>query len=396
MNPDLDRLQPYPFERLAALFDGIEPPTDRRTLALSIGEPQHAPPQVATAAFREAAGDLAHYPATRGRPELRSAIADWLARRFALDPVDPDREVLPVNGTREALFALAQAVVDRSEQNPAVLLPNPFYQIYEGAALLAGAEPVYYPLGPNGLPDFDAVATADWQRCQLLYVCNPGNPTGAVLDTPALARVIDWAHEYGFVIASDECYAEIYDETSAAPPSLLQAAARRGGSGYDRCLVFHSLSKRSNLPGLRSGFVAGDAQRLADFARYRTYHGCAMGPPSQAASIAAWRNEEHVSANRAAYRAKFDAFLETLNGALEVTRPLAGFYLWPRTPVDDETFARELFAREGVRVLPGRYLGREVDGTNPGAGRVRMALVAEQADCIEAATRIRRLVGQLY
>jgi len=395
MNPDLDRLQPYPFERLTALLDGVEPPGDRRTLALSIGEPQHAPPQVATTAFSDAIGELARYPATRGRPELRSAIADWLTHRFELAPLDPEREVLPVNGTREALFAIAQAVIDHSEARPAVLLPNPFYQIYEGAALLAGADPVYYPLGPDGLPDFDAVAAADWQRCQLLYVCNPGNPTGTVLDTSALARLIDWAQAYGFVIASDECYAEIYDEAGAAPPSLLQAAERRGDSGYERCLVFHSLSKRSNLPGLRSGFVAGDAACLAAFARYRTYHGCAMAPPTQAASVAAWRDEAHVVANRTAYRAKFDAFLETLDGALEVTRPSAGFYLWPRTPVDDETFARELFGREGVRVLPGRYLGREVGGVNPGAGRVRMALVADETDCIEAATRIRRLIEQL-
>ncbi len=394
MNPDLDRLQPYPFERLAALLDGVEPPGDRRTLALSIGEPKHAPPQVATAAFTDAAGDLARYPATRGRPELRSAIADWLERRFDLARPDPEREILPVNGTREALFAIAQAVIDRSEPRPAVLLPNPFYQIYEGAALLAGADPVYYPLGPDGLPDFDAVDSADWQRCQLLYVCNPGNPTGAVLDKDALAHLIDWARAYGFVIASDECYAEIYDDAAPAPPSLLQAAAHRGDA-YDQCLVFHSLSKRSNLPGLRSGFVAGDPACLAAFAHYRAYHGCAMAPPAQAASIAAWRDEAHVEANRAAYRAKFDAFLERLDDALEVVRPSAGFYLWPRTPVDDETFARELFAREGVRVLPGRYLGREAGGANPGTGRVRMALVAEQADCIEAASRIRRLVEQL-
>lgn len=395
MNPDLDRLQPYPFERLATLFGDVQPPSDRARLALSIGEPQHAPPSVATEAFQAASNEVARYPATRGQPELRSAIADWLMRRFDVGAIDPERDVLPVNGTREALFAFAQAVIDRTQQRPAVLLPNPFYQIYEGAALLAGAEPVYYPLRSDGLPDFDALAPEDWDRCQLLYICTPGNPTGAVLDPARLHELIDWAHTYDFVIASDECYAEIYDERQPAPSSLLEAAAERSDrQRYDRCVVFHSLSKRSNLPGLRSGFVAGDAERLAVFARYRTYHGCAMAPPTQCASIAAWSDEAHVTANRRAYRAKFDAFLETLDGALEVDRPDAGFYLWPRTPVDDETFARELFAREGVRVLPGRYLGREIDGTNPGSGRVRIALVGEEDDCIEAARRIRRLTQQ--
>jgi len=394
MNPNLDRLQPYPFERLANLFAPIEPPADRRELALSIGEPQHAPPRVATEAYSAAVDGLARYPATRGQPALRSAIADWLGHRFGLEAVEPDGEVLPVNGTREALFAFAQVVIDASAARPVVLLPNPFYQIYEGAALLAGAEPVYYPLAADGQPDFSGVTEADWRCCQLLYLCTPGNPTGAVLDTATLTEVTERARTHDFVIASDECYAEIH-APDQPPPSVLQATPANATRPFERRVAFHSLSKRSNLPGLRSGFVAGDARILAAFARYRTYHGCAMAPPAQAASIAAWRDEVHIEANRAAYQAKFDAVLPVLGDVLAVARPAAGFYLWPRTPVDDETFARVLFAREGVRVLPGRYLGRDAAGGNPGADRVRIALVADEADCVEAAQRIRRVVTAL-
>lgn len=392
MNPDLDRLQPYPFERLAALTAGVEPPADRRTLPLSIGEPQHDPPRIAADALADALGGLAHYPATRGSRALRAAIAGWLGRRYPDTEPDPEAHVLPVNGTREALFAFAQVAVDRSAVEPAVLLPNPFYQIYEGAALLAGAEPWYYPAGDPAGPDFEAVPGAVWDRCQLLYVCSPGNPTGTVLARATLARLIERARHHDFVIAADECYAEIHPDAGSPPPGLLEAAAAAGYPGFDRCLAFHSLSKRSNLPGLRSGFVAGDADLVAAFARYRTYHGGAMAPPSQAASIAAWGDEHHVRRNRAAYREKFDAVLSVLDGALVVDRPDAGFYLWPQTPGDDAAFARELLASEGVRVLPGRYLGRERDGINPGSGRVRIALVAQLDDCVEAARRIRRFV----
>lgn len=391
MNPDLDRLQPYPFERLARLFDPVVPADDRAPIALSIGEPQHAPPALAAEALRGALDGLGRYPTTRGSDELRTAIAAWLQRRYGLERVDPDTQVLPVNGTREALFAFAQATVDRGH-DAAVLLPNPFYQIYEGAALLAGAEPVYLPAGADGRPDFDAVRERDWDRCRLLYLCSPGNPTGAVLDTDVLERVIERAIAHDFVIAADECYAEIHADDDAPPPGLLQAAEAAGHPAFDRCVVFHSLSKRSSLPGLRSGFVAGDAAVLERFGRYRTYHGCAMPPPAQAASIAAWRDEEHVRANRAAYREKFDHVLAILGEVLDLERPAGGFYLWPRTPADDETFARDLLRAENLRVLPGRYLGREVDGVNPGADHVRIALVPGLDDCIEAANRIHRFV----
>jgi N-succinyldiaminopimelate aminotransferase len=393
MHQDLERLQPYPFERLRALNTGVVPPQDRRTLALSIGEPQHAPPALAAQALTGALDGLARYPTTRGEPSLRAAIARWLEGRYGLSGVDAERQVLPVNGTREALFACAQAVVDRRARAPVVLLPNPFYQIYEGATLLAGATPWYYGAGSHASPDWADVPEAVWDRCQLLYLCSPGNPTGAVLARATLASLIERAQQHDFVIAADECYAEIYSDEGGPPPGLLEAATAAGYPCFDRCLAFHSLSKRSNLAGLRSGFVAGDAALIDAFARYRTYHGCAMAPPTQAASRAAWQDEAHVRANRAAYREKFDAVLATLDGALEVNRPDAGFYLWPRTPDADETFARELLAAEGVRVLPGRYLGRpDADGHNPGAGHVRMALVPPQADCVDAASRIRRFV----
>ncbi len=391
MNPDLDALKPYPFERLAALKAGLTPPAGLAHIPLTIGEPQHAPYPAALEALHAHQADFARYPATAGLPELRTAIAGWATRRFALAGLDPEAQVLPVNGTREAIFAFVQAALDRTR--PArVAMPNPFYQIYEGAALLAGAEPVYVPLAGDGRPDFARVRGADWDRCQLLYLCNPGNPTGAVLDATALGALVERAAAHDFVIAADECYAEIYADEAAPPPGLLQAAQAAGYPGFDRCVVFHSLSKRSSLPGLRSGFVAGDAAILERFHRYRTYHGCTMTPPAQAASVAAWGDEEHVRANRAAYREKFDRVLEILDGVLAVERPAGGFYLWPRTPGDDETFARELLRAENLRVLPGRYLGREVDGTNPGAEHVRIALVPGVEECIEAATRIRRFV----
>ena len=396
MNPDLDRLQPYPFERLRTVLDGAIPPADKSPIALSIGEPQHSAPAFVAATLAANLDGLSRYPATRGSAELRASIAAWLTRRFQLPGVDAERQVLPVNGTREALFAVAQATV-AAQPGARVLMPNPFYQIYEGAAVLAGAEPQYLDCSAarGFLPDFDRVTAQEWRACQLLYICTPGNPAGAVMPLATLQRLIGLAHEYDFVIASDECYSEIYPDEQAPPPGLLQACAAMGDADYRRCLVFHSLSKRSNLPGLRSGFVAGDADVLADFLRYRTYHGCAMPPHHQLASAAAWDDEEHVVANRSLYRAKFNAVLETLGGCLDVSAPEAGFYLWPATPVPDTEFARRLYAIQNVTVLPGRFLGREVAGNNPGANRVRMALVASHEDCVEAAARIADLARAL-
>jgi N-succinyldiaminopimelate aminotransferase len=335
---------------------------------------------------------------TRGEPALRHAIAAWTTRRFRLPSgcVDPDRNVLPVNGTREALFAFAQAVVDRAG-GPLVVMPNPFYQIYEGAALLAGAQPHFVPCteATGWLPDLDAVPAEVWRRCQLVYVCSPGNPTGTVLGLDALQRLIELADTHDFVIASDECYSEIYLDEAGPPPGLLEAAAAMGRTGFERCVAFHSLSKRSNVPGLRSGFVAGDAGVLERFLLYRTYHGCAMSPPVQAASAVAWGDEAHVVANRAAYREKFDAVLEVLDGCLPVARPAASFYLWPETPIPDTEFARGLYACQNVTVLPGSFLSRTVDGVSPGARRVRIALVAPLDECVTAARRIRDYVESL-
>ena len=391
MNPDLDKLQPYPFERLGMLKAGIEP-VDKPAIALSIGEPKHATPDLIDAALRDhLEAGLGTYPSTLGLDILREGIAAWLVQRYGLSAgqVDPSRHVLPVAGTREALFAFAQAVIDRSR--PAtVLMPNPFYQIYEGAALLAGAMPRYLACTPdNGyLPDFDAVPDAEWDACQLLYLCSPGNPSGAVLPIDRLQAVVALAERHDFVIAADECYAEIYLDESRPPPGLLQACAEMGNDDFRRCVVFHSLSKRSNAPGLRSGFVAGDAEAITRFLRYRTYHGCAMPLQHQMASLAAWRDEAHVEENRRLYRDKFDAVLALLADHLDVTRPEAGFYLWARTPIDDESFTRGLFAEQNVSVLPGSYLSRPVNGSSPGDNHVRMALVAGPAECVEAARRI--------
>ncbi|MFU8837317.1 MAG: succinyldiaminopimelate transaminase [Thiohalomonadaceae bacterium] len=398
MNPDLDRLQPYPFEKLALLKAGVTPP-EKTAIALSIGEPKHQPPAFVLETLITHLHGLGNYPLTKGRVELREAIASWLGRRFALPQgsLDAERHVLPVAGTREALFAFAQAVIDRHATRPKVLCPNPFYQIYEGAALLAGAEPWFLNCGEeNGfLPDLDAVPAEVWQDCQLFYLCSPGNPTGAVAPLGYLQKLIGLADEYDFIVASDECYSELYFDEAAPPPGLLEAAAAMGRTDFSRCVVFHSLSKRSNLPGLRSGFVAGDAEVLKRFLLYRTYHGCALPPPTQAASISAWQDEVHVQANRAIYRQKFDAVLNILEPVLEVSRPDAGFYLWAKTPGSDTEFARELFAQQHVTVLPGSYLSRDAHGSNPGAGRVRMALVAELDECIEAAERIREFIEKI-
>ncbi len=399
MNGDLAKLQPYPFEKLNALKAGTRPPAALEHIALSIGEPKHATPRLISEAVLEHLHHLSAYPTTKGMPELRRTIADWLTHRFDLPAgsVDPETAVLPVNGTREALFAFAQAVVDRSRDDALVLSPNPFYQIYEGAALLAGATPHFLPCtAETGLmPDFDAVDEATWDRCQLLFICTPGNPTGAVLPIELLQKLIRLADKHDFVIASDECYSEIYFDEARPPVGLLQAAAAMGRTDYKRCVVFHSLSKRSNAPGLRSGFVAGDADVLEQFLRYRTYHGCAMPLQHQAASIAAWHDEQHVIENRRLYREKFDAVLDVLGGVLEVERPDAAFYLWPKTPIADTDFARGLFDRQHVTVLPGSYLSRTVDGLNPGDNRVRLALVAPLDACIDAARRIKTYTESL-
>ncbi|HEY7776431.1 MAG TPA: succinyldiaminopimelate transaminase, partial [Kineobactrum sp.] len=339
---------------------------------------------------------LANYPGTRGEDSLRETIAGWLQRRFGLAQVDPQSQVLPVNGTREALFAFAQATVTASA-DALVLSPNPFYQIYEGAALLAGARAGFInaTAATGFLPDFATVSDADWQRCQLLYICTPGNPSGAVMPLAQLQHLVELAERHDFIIASDECYSEIYSDETQPPPGLLQACAAMGNTDYRRCVVFHSLSKRSNLPGLRSGFVAGDARVLANFLKYRTYHGCAMPLHHQRASAAAWGDEDHVLANRQLYREKFDAVLAILEGKMDVSRPDAGFYLWPHTPISDTEFTRQLYQRENVRVVPGQYLARDTDTGNPGENRVRMALVASHEDCVEAAQRIVRCLEAL-
>ncbi|SED64507.1 succinyldiaminopimelate transaminase [Pseudomonas anguilliseptica] len=398
MNDALNQLQPYPFEKLRALLGSVQAPTDKSPIALSIGEPKHRSPEFVAEALRTNLDQLAVYPTTLGIPALREAIANWCGRRFGLPAgvLEPARHVLPVNGTREALFAFTQAVVKR-DANGLVVSPNPFYQIYEGAALLAGAQPHYLPcLEEHGFnPDFDAVSDEIWQRCQILFLCSPGNPTGALIPLPTLKKLIALADKFDFVIAADECYSELYFDETTPPAGLLTACAELGRHDFKRCVVFHSLSKRSNLPGLRSGFVAGDADILKSFLLYRTYHGCAMPVQTQLASVAAWNDEAHVKANRDLYREKFEAVLAILDGVLDVQRPDGGFYLWAKTPIDDETFTRELFAREHVTVVPGSYLSRAVDGHNPGAGRVRMALVAPLAECVTAAERIRDLVKSL-
>lgn len=398
MNPDLDRLQPYPFEKLAVLKAGVQPPSSLEHISLGIGEPKHPAPPFVLEVMADNLNCLSNYPTTKGMPELRQAIAGWCERRFELGAgnVDPDRNVLPVNGTREAIFAFTQAAIAR-KPDALVVAPNPFYQIYEGAAYLAGAEPHYLNCLPeNGfIPDYDAVPVDVWQRCQLLFVCSPGNPTGAVHDMDTLKKLIALADEHDFILCSDECYSELYPDEDTKPAGLLQACAELGRSDYARCIVFHSLSKRSNLPGMRSGFIAGDASLLEPFLLYRTYHGCSMPIQHQLASIAAWNDEAHVLENRSQYRHKFEAVLRVLQPVMDVKQSDASFYLWAPTPIADDEFAKGLFEQQNLTVLPGRYLSREIDGVVPGAGFVRMALVATVSECVEAAERIRRYIESL-
>lgn len=392
MNPLLSQLQPYPFEQLRQLFAGVTPSPRHSAISLGMGEPRHATPKFIQDSLAANLAGLASYPSTAGEPRLREACAAWLQRRYGIE-VDAATQVLPVNGSREALFAFAQTVIDPTPVGATVVCPNPFYQIYEGAALLAGATPHYVPSDParNFAVDWDSVPEAVWQRTQLLFVCSPGNPTGAVMPLAEWEKLFALSDRHGFVVASDECYSEIYFRDEP-PLGGLEAAARLGRSDCRNLIAFTSLSKRSNVPGLRSGFVAGDAALIKAFLLYRTYHGSAMGPAVQAASIAAWGDEVHVQENRALYRAKFAKVTPMLAEVMDVRLPDAGFYLWARLPdelaMSDPEFARQLLAQYGVTVLPGSYIARDAGGANPGAQRVRMALVAETEECEEAARRI--------
>lgn len=394
MNPRLDRLHAYPFERLARMKAGATPPAALPHIAMSIGEPQHAAPAFVLDALRENLHRLGSYPATAGLPEFRASAARWLQRRFELPvgSVNPDTMVLPVNGTREALFSFVQAVVDQT--SPLVAMPNPFYQIYEGAALLAGAEPWFMNMtaADGYVPDLNAVGEYNWRRCQVLFLCSPGNPTGTVFSEDFLRQALELANHHDFIIAADECYSEIFPDEANPPSGLLQAALAAGHDSFQRCVVFHSLSKRSSVPGLRSGFVAGDPRVLAKFLLYRTYHGSAMSVPTQLASIAAWDDDEHVVANRRLYQEKFERVIPILSDVLGIERPQGAFYLWTDIRGDDEAFTRRLFAEKNVTVLPGSYLARESAGINPGAGRVRISLVPPVDQCVEAAHRIRSLL----
>ena len=398
MNNDLNKLHPYPFEKLAELTRDIKPAEHLHAISLGIGEPKHASPALVVDAVRNNLAGLSNYPTTKGILTLRQAIVDWATRRFDLKDgtLDPEQHVLPVNGTREAIFAFTQALVNRSD-DALVISPNPFYQIYEGAAYLAGATPYYLNCtDENGfIPDYDAVPAEVWQKCQLLFICSPGNPTGAVHDVETIKKLIALADQYDFVLASDECYSEIYLDESKPPVGLLEVCATIGRHDYHNCVVFHSLSKRSNLPGMRSGFIAGDPKLIQPFLKYRTYHGCSMPVQHQIASTAAWQDEAHVLENRDLYREKFAAVSEILSPVMQINLPEASFYLWAKTPIDDETFTRGLLEQQNLTVLPGRYLAREVAGEQPGAGYIRMALVATVEECVEAAQRIRTYIESL-
>ena len=405
MNPLLSRLHPYPFERLRELSSGIVPAPGLKPIGLGIGEPRHATPELIERALVEALPGLSSYPATAGEPALREAFAGWLRRRYGLT-VDPLTQTLPVNGSREALFALAQTLIDPTRPGATVVCPNPFYQIYEGAALLAGAQTAFANSDParNFAADWSQIDADTWARTQLLYVCSPGNPTGAVMPLDEWQRLFELSDRNGFVIASDECYSEIYFRDEP-PLGSLQAARALGRDDFRNLVAFTSLSKRSNVPGLRSGFVAGDARLLKAFLLYRTYHGSAMSPLVQRASIAAWGDEAHVQANRDLYRSKFAQVTPLLADVLDVRLPDAGFYLWAAVPGsaqgtapvagDDVAFALQLLAQYNVSVLPGSLLARQAHGQNPGAGRIRMALVAPTDDCVEAARRIRQFTLSL-
>lgn len=390
MNPNLARLQPYPFERLRHLFAGIAPLAGLKPIRLSIGEPQHPTPEFIKRSLCDSLAGLANYPTTAGSDALRAAVAAWLTRRYGVPALDAHRQVLPVVGSREALFAFAQCVIDPTCPDPLVLCPNPFYQIYEGAALLAGAAPRFVnQCAENGFAaNYAALTPDEWARVQLVYVCSPGNPTGKVMTLDEWRVLFELADRHEFIIAADECYSEIYGDEAAPPLGALRAAQQLGRPDYRRLVVFSSLSKRSNVPGMRSGFVAGDGDVLEKFLLYRTYHGSAMNPAVQQASISAWNDEAHVAENRRLYREKFDRVAPMIAKVLPCLRPDAGFYLWARTPQSDTAFAQRLYREYNVTVLPGSYLARESGGVNPGAGYVRIALVASLEECLDAAERI--------
>ena len=399
MNPNLDLLHPYPFEKLNQLKQGITPPQYKSHIALSIGEPKHTTPAFIHKELTSNLDGVAKYPTTKGIPELRASIANWVSQRFAIPSPDisAETQVLPVSGTREALFSFAQAVIDSSKPDAIAMMPNPFYQIYEGAAILAGAEPYYLNTieGSAYLPDFDSVPTEIWQRCQLLFICSPGNPTGTVISEQEHKKLIELAKKYDFIIASDECYTEIYDDENNPPQGLLETAYNMGNTAFKRCVIFQSLSKRSNAPGLRSGFVAGDAEILQKYFQYRTYQGCALPLPTQHASILAWKDEEHVKENRVLYRQKFAAFIDILKDVCTINKPPASFYIWLKTSIADTDFAQQLYEQENITVLPGSFLSRDANGINPGKNHVRIALVAPVKECIEAANRIKHFINTL-
>ena len=400
MNSGLKNLHAYPFERLTKLLGDATVNPDKSAISLAIGEPKHPTPEFILDALKSNLDDVAVYPTTYGTIEIREAIAKWLCQRFNLPrtSLSSEKNILPVNGSREALFAIAQTLINKDYDIPIIVLPNPFYQIYEGAALLAGAEPYYLNCieDNNFIPDLSSVPENIWKRCQLIYLCSPGNPTGAVIDSNSVKELMSLAEKYDFVIVSDECYSEIYQDETDPPIGLLEYANQFDNSEFKRCLVFHSLSKRSNVPGLRSGFVAGDSMLIENFLKYRTYHGSAMPLHTQKASIAAWGDESHVKQNRAKYREKFILVCEILKPVLEVTPPAASFYLWPELPCSDSDFARKLYTSENVKVLPGSYLSRHIGGINPGRNRVRIALVAEVKECTEAANRIKRFLQNSF
>ena len=389
MNTHLSKLQPYPFQRLRDLFAGITPNPALKPINLSIGEPKHATPELIKQALVTGLSGLATYPTTLGVPELRQAIANWATRRYGIPALDVDKEILPVNGSREALFAFAQAVIDNSRPAPVVVCPNPFYQIYEGAAFLAGAEPYFVNqvAAHNFAMDLESIPESVLARTQLVYLCSPGNPTGKVMSLDDWKQAFTLSDRYGFVIAADECYSEIYFDEENPPLGALEAA-KKLGRDYTRLVVFSSLSKRSNVPGMRSGFVAGDAKILEKFLLYRTYHGCAMSPAVQQASITAWNDEAHVIENRRLYAQKFAAVTPLIQNISQTACPDAAFYLWAKTPISDTEMAIRLYRDLNITVLPGSFLARSAHGTNPGEGYIRMALVASFEECMEAAERM--------
>ncbi|MEA1888223.1 MAG: succinyldiaminopimelate transaminase [Pseudomonadota bacterium] len=399
MNSRLDDLKEYPFQRLKRLLTGIEPASDKQRIMLSLGEPKHAPPTFIHDVLANGGHLLSGYPGTRGEVALRQSICSWLSRRFHIDEgmLDPEQNVLPVSGSREAIFSFIQATIDRSSHSPAhVIMPNPFYQIYEGAAIMAGATPYFLNSVEKNdwQPQLDKVPQQIWQETQLLILCSPDNPTGSVIPADTYKQVLALADRYDFIVAADECYSELYRDEDTPPVGLLQVAAEQGRSGFERCVVFHSLSKRSNLPGLRSGFVAGDSNIINAYFKYRTYHGCVPNRLTQAISVAAWDDDEHVVQNRAVYRDKFTAVIDILDPVIKLNQPAAGFYLWPETPINEEDFSRRLFQYENVVTLPGTYLARGTLEGNPGENRIRIALVAEQQECIEAAERISEFIKE--